>query len=140
MPYYKNQDDMYGIHRALFDRFRSDPAVGPALAQSGLVLAFKVSQPDGLITINSRSAEPGTPFSYVFGEAGPAADLTFIAPADVIHEFWQGKINIVSALVTGKIKAVGNVAAAMKLMTALKGIFDLSPRVLRDIGRVDLVL
>ncbi len=139
MPYYKNQEDLYEVHRALFNRFQSDPAIGPALSQSGLVLTFKVNGPDGMITINGR-AETGAPFSYFFGESGPPADLTFIAPADVIHEFWQGKVNIVSALVTGKIKAVGNVAAAMKLMTALKGIFDLSPRVLRDIGRGDLVL
>jgi len=67
-------------------------------------------------------------------------DLTLIAPADLILEFWQGKTNIVSAIVAGKIRFVGNISAAMKLMPALKAIADLSVRTLLDIGRGDLVV
>jgi hypothetical protein len=142
MPHFQSREDLYGVHRALFERFRADPVIGPALSQSGLVLAFKVSDPDGLITIDGRAAGgvSGAPFTFIFGETDIVPDLTLIAPADLILEFWQGKTNIVSAIVAGKIRFAGNISAAMKLMPALKAIADLSVRALLDIGRGDLVV
>jgi hypothetical protein len=142
MPHFQSREDLYGVHRALFERFRADPVIGPALSQSGLVLAFKVSDPDGLITIAGRAAGGGSeaPFTFIFDETDIVPDLTLIAPADLILEFWQGKTNIVSAIVAGKIRFVGNISAAMKLMPALKAIADLSLRTLLDIGRGDLVV
>ena len=74
------------------------------------------------------------------GESTLKVDLTFTCSADFSHEFWQGKVNIVSALLSGKVKAEGNMPQAVKLLPALKPVYNLYPQILKEIGREDLII
>ncbi len=62
-----------------------------------------------------------------------------LSSADVHHEFWLGKVNIVTALLAGKMRAEGDVSQAVKFMPVLKPIIEIYPQVLRDLGRSDLI-
>lgn len=139
MACFKDEVEMYEIYRAFFERLSSHPEIGPALGQSGLIVSFRVDRPSGLLTLNCRNAvAAGRPFTFSFGPTEEKPDLTLVAEADTIHGFWLGKVNVVTAMVTGKIKAEGNIASAMKLMPVLKSVFELYPSVLKEIGREDL--
>jgi hypothetical protein len=43
VKYFKDSEEMYKIHGALFDRIASDPEIGPQLAKSNLIVRFEVS-------------------------------------------------------------------------------------------------
>lgn len=142
MPFFKESKEMYSIYQALFDRLASHPEVGPALASSNIIIRFKVQEPEGLVTINCREkpAEKGKYISYTLGESTLEPDLTILSTSDFCHKFWLGKVDIVSALLSGKAKATGNFSKAMKLMPVLKAVFNLYLQTLKDIGREDLII
>ena len=140
MSYFKNQEEMYEIQRAFFDCVAGHPEIGPQLRKSNLVIRFKVHDPDGVVTINCRdNPGEGKSFTTVFGESDLRPDLTLLSSADVNHDFWLGRVNIVSALLSGKTRAEGDVSQAVKFMPVLKPIIEIYPQVLRDLGRADLI-
>jgi putative sterol carrier protein len=96
----------------------------------------------GKISINCNNPSAGREkyFSYVMGESTLKPDLAFSNSADFVHQFWQGKVNVVSALLYGEVKRDGNISQAVKLLPAIKPIFDLYPQILKEIGRSDLII
>ncbi len=140
MPYFRNQEEMYAVQRAFFDRLAADPTIGPELEKTKLVIRFKLHDPDGLITLDCRSPEEGGRFfSAVFGENDLRPDLTLLSSADISHEFWLGRVNIVTALVSGKARTEGDISQAMKIMPVLKPMTEVYVQVLRELGRPDLM-
>lgn len=140
MPYFKDSREMYEIHRALLECLASHPEVGPELARAKLVISFKVHDPEGIITINCKSAGEGKYFSYLFGESNLKPDLLFTNSADFLHKFWQGKANIVASILAQQTKIEGNMTQAMKLLPMIKPISSLYPQILKEIGRQDLII
>lgn len=59
--------------------------------------------------------------------------------ADIAHQFWLGKVNLVAALAKGQMKAVGPIQSIIKLIPVIKPAFELYPQYLKEIGRSDLV-
>jgi hypothetical protein len=142
MAYFKDSEEMYEIHQALFDRLATHAEIGPALAASNLIVRFRVHDPDGIITVKclEKSEEKGKHISYVMGESPLQPDLTFTCSSDFYHRFWHGKVNIVSALLSQEAKAEGKISQAMKLLPALQPVYDLYPQILKEIGREDLII
>jgi hypothetical protein len=141
MPYFKDQAEMQEIQRVFFESVASDPEVGPQLREAGLVIRFEVHDPAGSVTLDSRgTAGEGRYFVIAFGDNDLQPDITLTSSADLSHELWQGRVNIVSALFSGKVKAAGNVSQAMKFVPALKPIADIYKNVLTSLGRQDLIL
>ncbi len=140
MPYFKNQEEMYAIQSAFFDRVARDPEIGPQFRKSNLIIRFKVHDPDGVVTINCRDvAEEGKHFVTIFGESDSKPDITLVSSADTSHEFWLGKVNIITSLLSGKTRAEGDISQAVKFMPVLKPIFEIYPQALKDLGREDLI-
>lgn len=141
MPYFKDQREMQDIQRAFFDRVASDAKVGPQLRAAGLIIRFQLQDPSGIVTIDGRSeGGEGRHFAVVFGDSDLRPDITFTSSADLSHELWQGRLDIINALFTGKVKASGDVSQAMKIVPALKPIADIYKNVLTTLGRQDLIL
>ncbi len=141
MPYFKDQKEMLDIQRAFFDKVASDEEVGPQLREAGLILRFQFLDPSGSVTIDGRGeAGQGRHFVVAYGENDLRPDITLTGSADLIHELWQGRVNIVNALFTGKVKAAGDVSQAMKFVPALKPIAAIYKDVLTSLGRQDLIL
>jgi putative sterol carrier protein len=93
------------------------------------------------VTIDCRGSEAeGKHITTIFGACDLRPDITLTTSADLSHEFWLGRANIVNALFTGKAKAQGDVTVAMKFLPALKSIAILYRHVLVSLGRQDLVL
>ena len=140
MPYFKDQKEMLDIQRVFFDKVASDPEVGPTLRASKLVIRFVSADPAGTVTIDCRgTAGEGKYIATAFGESDLRPDITLTTSADLAHEFWLGKANIVNALFSGKAKATGDVTVAMKILPALKPIADIYKQVLKSLGRQDLL-
>jgi putative sterol carrier protein len=94
-----------------------------------------------VVTIDCRGTPgQGRHFATTFGETDLRPDITLTTSADLGHEFWLGRVNIVNALFSGKAKAAGDVTLAMRFIPMLKPIADIYKQVLASLGRHDLVL
>jgi hypothetical protein len=141
MPYFKDEKDMLEVQRAFFDQVASNPEIGPQLRASNLIIRFVSHDPAGMVTIDCRgAAAEGKYFSVAFGETGLRPDITLTTSADLGHEFWLGRANMVSALFSGKAKASGDVTLAMKFLPMLKPIAAIYNQVLTALDRRDLLL
>ena len=127
---------MYEIYATLFDLLGRYPRIGFSLANAGLIVQFRLSDPDGIVTLNMRSkpVHNGMYVGYIPGEFTIEPDVVFEASSDLSNRFLQGRINIVRALMTAQIKTKGKTRKALKLVPSIEPAFQIYPRLLRKKG------
>ncbi|HEY3316403.1 MAG TPA: hypothetical protein VGL40_14135 [Bacillota bacterium] len=142
MATFKSVDDFYAVMRTFFEKVRHDSVLGPKLAGSKMSIRFVYTDPEAQITIDFASppAEAGTYANIDYGPSEVRADVTMKQSADFSHKFWHGKTNVVASLATRQIIASGSVQKALALLPLLRPVYDLYPRVLREMGREELVI
>ena len=129
-----DRKELEDILSRFFDRVLEDEDIVTDLTATEMVLRFRYTDPEGVLTIDLKS----TPPAYRFDEEG-SVDVEMIQSADVSHEFWLGRMSAVRGIATGKIRARGNVAKALKLLPAIKPAFILYKEVLTELGKVHLL-
>ncbi len=130
MPVFKDADQLYDCFGALFKQLADDPKVGPVIAKSGLVIRFNYANPECGITIDATKE----PIEFHFGDCGLKPSVDMSMQADVAHQFWLGKVNLVSALTRGTIVAKGSIPSIMKLLPIISPAFKIYPEVLKQKG------
>lgn len=136
MPIFRDSNQFYENVGELMDRAKMDPKVGPKIAKSKIVIQFRYTEPDAMTTVNAKD-KPTQENAYVDviqGDCDLNADVSMSMKADVAHQFWLGKINLVSALAKGEIKATGPIPKILKLLPAIKPLYDEYPKILRENG------
>jgi hypothetical protein len=124
------------------DRAKCDPAVGPKIAKSGIIIQFRYTDPEAVTTINARQAptQPGAFVDVVHGPTPLKPDVTMTMKADVSHAFWHGRVNLVAALAKRDIIAAGPIPKILKLLPAVEPLYKQYPVLLREKGLDRLVL
>ena len=140
--YFQNKDEFVDIFSTFYDILKFDKKVGTRLAASRIIVRFEYSDPDAWCTIDAsrKPQEPGAYAAFVWDSPEPEPEVIFHVTADFAHRFWHGKENALLSAATGKIRASGNTAKALAILPAFKPAYRLYPRVLKQIGRADLVV
>lgn len=140
--HFKNKEEFVQVMTVLFDKLKSDPTVGRDVKKSNLIVRFEYHDPDATVTIDAKNppANPGDFISYAWDVTSPEPEVVMSNSADFCLRFWQGKENPVLAMAFGKLKAKGNVAKALALLPAIKPAYRMFPKILKDMGRGNLVV
>jgi hypothetical protein len=143
MAYFKDSEELQELLGVLYDRSKCDARIAPKISESRLVIRFRYEEPAGVVTINAAAppTQPDAYFDVLWGEdTGLKADVEMSMKADVAHQFWHGKINLMAALARRQIIAKGPIPKILKLLPAVEPMYTLYPRILRELGREDIVL
>jgi hypothetical protein len=143
MAYFKDETELHQIIGMLYDRVKVDPAIAPRIRDSKIVVQFRYTEPVGIATINAASppTQPGAFYDVLWGElAGVKPDVEMSMKADIAHQFWHGKINLMMALTRRQIIAKGPIPKILKLLPAVEPVYAIYPQMLREIGREDLII
>lgn len=141
MAVFQNSKEFYSTVGELMQRAKMDPVVGPKIAKSGVVIQFKYTDPDAVTTVNAK-AKPTQPGAYVDVINGPTdlkPDIEMTMAADVAHQFWQGKVNLVEALAKKRIILKGNQLKVLGLLPAVQPLYQKYPELLREKGLEKLI-
>lgn len=141
MGVFKDSKQFYDTVGELMQRAKTDPAIGPKIAKSGVILQFKYTDPDAMTTVNAK-AKPTQPGAFVDVFNGPTdlkPDIEMTMAADVAHQFWQGKVNLVEALMKKKILLKGNQLKVLGLLPAVEPLYKKYPELLKEKGYGDLI-
>jgi len=138
MAVFKDASEVYQCIGGLFRRAMTDP-LAEKVAASKISVQFNYSDPDASITVDAKNPPQGQPYAVHEGEVSFKPDVVMSMKADVAHQFWLGKVNLVAALAKGQMKAVGPIQNIIKLIPVIKPAFELYPEYLKEIGRSDLV-
>jgi hypothetical protein len=121
---------------------KCDPQIAPRIREGRIVIQFRYEEPHGIATIDAAHppTQPGAYCDVFWGEVDLKPDVEMSMKADIAHQFWHGKINLMTALARRQIIAKGPIPKILKLLPAVEPMYTLYPRMLREMGREDLVL
>ncbi len=143
MAYFKDEAELHHILGMLYDRVKINPAVAPRIREGKIVIQFRYTEPTGIATINAAAppTQPGAFYDVFWGDdTGLKPDVQMSMKADIAHQFWHGKVNLMMALTRRQIIAKGPIPKILKLLPAVEPVYAIYPVMLREIGRADLVI
>jgi hypothetical protein len=143
MAIFKDIEELRTCFGRLYDEAQRDSRIAPKIKDSHLVIQFRYDDPRAVVTINAAAppSQHGTYFD-VFWTEDPdlRPDIEMTMKADVAHQFWHGKVNLMVALARRQIVAKGPIPKILKLLPAVEPMYEMYPRILHDLGRDDLIL
>lgn len=135
MGAFRDTAHLYKVVGGLFDRVKADPEVARKLLGGRLVVKFLYRDPEGEVTVDLTGPE----IAYDLGPSKRRPDVEIRSSADTAHTFWSGKLNVPIAMATGKVKAKGSMTKALALLPALKPVFAMYEKTLRDLGETRML-
>lgn len=127
MQSFKDKTQFEEVMAALFERLMATPTIAEPLVATGMVVRFRYPDLSSTITFDFAAEPP----AIKFGDEGEA-QVEMSQTSAVSHQFWLGRLNAVRAIATGKVRARGDIAKALKLLPAIKPAFAIYPGVLHD--------
>jgi hypothetical protein len=143
MAVFRDEAEMREVFGALYDEARRDSRIAPKIRDAHIVIQFRYEEPHGVVTINAAAppSDDSAYFDVLWGDdTGLRPDVEMSMKADVAHQFWHGKVNLMAALTRRQIVARGPIPKILKLLPAVEPMYAMYPRLLHAIGRADLVL
>ena len=143
MAIFKDADELQIYMGALYDQAKGNADVAPKIKASGLAIQFRYDDPESIVTIlaDRPPTQEDAYFDVVWGEiAELKPDVTMSMKADIAHQFWHGKVNLMAALTRRQIVAKGPIPKIIKLLPAITPMYDMYPRILREQDREDLII
>lgn len=143
MPYFKDEAELRSIIGMLYDRVKVDAKIAPRIRDGKIIVQFRYTEPFGVVTINAAAppTQPNAFYDVDWGEnpsLKPHVEMSM--KADVAHQFWHGKVNLMAALTRRQIIAKGPIPKILKLLPAVEPVYAIYPEMLREIGRADLII
>ncbi len=142
MSVFRDADHLYDCIGALMDQAKDDPKIASKIAKSGLVIQFRYTDPDAMTTINAKDkpSQPGAVMDVIHGLCDLEPDISMSMKADIAHQFWHGKVNLMAALSKKQIVADGPITKILKLLPAVQPMYKMYPVLLKEKGYEDMVL
>ena len=118
---FRDVDELRSVMDALFTILAHDPRIGPALRDADVAQRFEFTDLDAVLDVAPTGPDEAAAVRWEWGGAPPWEPVvTMRMRSDVANRFWQGKLNPVFAVATGKIKTSGDVRRATSLGPVLQ--------------------
>ena len=127
MGFFASSEELREILGGFFKELMNEQKIKESLLKSSMVICFKYEQPDLSITIDSRDSD----IKFLFDSDEPKPDVSMRMKADVAHQFWIGKVNLMMALARRQIVTKGQIPKVLKLLPVVKPAYKLYPEYLK---------
>ncbi len=121
MSYFKDSADLQKILGGFFELLGQHPQLGPKFLQSKLMVRFNYREPQLSITADCT----GSAVVITFNDTTKKPEVEMDMKADVAHDFWVGKTNLLVALARRQMVARGHIPKILKLLPILKPAHEL---------------
>jgi hypothetical protein len=142
MAVFQDSQQFYATVGELLRQAACDPGIGASVARAEIIVQFCYVDPPAQITLKAkdRPTQPDAYFDVIFGPSDLKPDVVMTMSADLAHEFWQGRLNLFSALARGQVQATGSVDKVLRLVPAAEPLYQRYLTLLRDRGLEHLIL
>jgi len=142
MPVFHDYNELHICFGRLYDEAKRDARIAPKIRDSHLVIQFSYDEPKAVVTINAAAppTQEGAYFDVLWGDSGLKPDVAMSMKADIAHQFWHGKINLMAALARRQIIAKGPIPKILKLLPAVEPMYQMYPQILHALERDDLII
>lgn len=135
-------EQMYEIAETLTKKAFSDEKLTSKLQQSKLLITFKYHDEEmwGPDVVTQVTVDLGKdPVGIIMGPTDIQPTIEMSMDAITAHLFFMQKVNLMSAITRGQIKAKGPINKAMRLLPLLKPLYTAYRETLKELGREDLL-
>lgn len=142
MSVFRDASELQQCMGKLYETARRDERIAPKIRDGNMVIQFRYTEPESVVTIlGNQNASDDAYFDVVWGEQPELKpDVEMSMKADIAHQFWHGKINLLAALARRQIVARGPIPKLLKLLPAVEPMYGMYPQILHEQGRDDLVI
>jgi hypothetical protein len=131
MPFYKNDEQIYTVMQALFEKMRKmNPNPVDALASSRMVIRIKLANPNAQITINGRRR----PVTIDYGSINGRVDMEILMKAETLHLIMLDEYSIKQGFSNGEVKVNGPIWRALSFADVFQKGRTYYSEVLQDQG------
>lgn len=122
-PAFDSVDEFREVIDRTFGIMSDDPEMGPRLREADTPQRFEF--PDVSLVVNVRGGRPGEPnLVWVWSDAVDWEPKVRMAMAsEVANRYFQGKENVAIAIARRRIKAAGDLKAALAILPVMKPVF-----------------
>ena len=120
MGVFKDTNHMYEFLEDLWKYIVFESGLGDKMRQYGVSYKYTITDPDGFLYVDPDNVITGK-------EADRDAVIRMELSGDTIHQFWLKKLTLPVALATRKIKAKGPIPKVLKMLPALKSVYEKFP-------------
>ncbi|MBI2566143.1 MAG: SCP2 sterol-binding domain-containing protein [Candidatus Schekmanbacteria bacterium] len=135
MGFFRDRAEVEQVMGRLFERLMAAPDIAGPLTDTALVVRFRYPDLDAVLTFDFKRRPPT--FS---AHSDGGADVEMVQSSDTAHEFWLGRLNAVRAIATGRVRARGEVAKALRLLPAIRPAFQVYAGVLQELGLAERIV
>jgi hypothetical protein len=121
---FRSPQEFQEVMDRVFEMMRSDPDMGPKLRDADVPQRFEFSDVDMVVNIRSASGDEEGNLHWVWSDDvdwEPKVKMTM--SSETANKYFQGKENVPIALARRRIKAGGDVKAALSLIPITKPVY-----------------
>ncbi len=124
---FKDQQQMYVFLEDLWKYIVFESGLKEKMQEYEVSYKYVITDPDGYLYVDPENVITGE-------EANRTAVITMELSGDTIWNFWMKKLSLPVALATRKIKAKGPIPKVLKMLPALKPVYDKFPEFCKKHG------
>ena len=130
MPVFESTEKCEAIIGGFFNHLMSNADIKKKLLDSKLIIKFNYSEPDLSVTGDFSGAEP----EILINDTTRKPEVEMWMKADIAHQFWFGKLDLIAALTRRQMIAKGPIPKILKLLPAIKPAYAMYPLFLDNNG------
>ncbi|MFZ2630904.1 MAG: SCP2 sterol-binding domain-containing protein [Desulfosalsimonadaceae bacterium] len=120
MSLFKDTNHMYEFLEDLWKHIVFEAGLGEKMREYGVTYKYIITEPDGYLFVD--------PDNVITGEAANKdAVITMELSGDTVVKFWTKQLSLPVALATRKIKSKGPIPKVLKMLPALKPVYEIFP-------------
>lgn len=112
---------MYTFLEDLWKYIVFEAGLGEKMKEYGVTYKYVITEPTGYLYVDPEMVLTGS-------EANKDAVITMELSAETIVKFWTKQLSLPVALATRKIKSKGPIPKVLKMLPALKPVYDIFPQ------------
>lgn len=128
MAVFKDTDQLQGFLAELWTYIIKETDLGAKLNDYEISYKFIVNKPTGYLYVDHEKVVVGDEARKMDGV------ITMELSGDTVHDFWLKKIKLPVALATRKIKSKGPIPKVLRILPALKPVYEAYPKYCEKYG------
>jgi putative sterol carrier protein len=137
---FESKEQFMEIFNKFWMEAEKETEVMEKLAKSQVVVRFDIEDPEVHLTINFRDPGPNGEIGTLSFDSNVEPEITVWSKSETTNKFWQDKLSTTVAMARGQVKLQGSVSKALGLLSKIKPLFKIYPKVLKETGHEDLIL
>ncbi|TFF83746.1 hypothetical protein EU524_01965, partial [Candidatus Thorarchaeota archaeon] len=130
LPFYDSTEQLREVFENFWVEAKKETEVMEKLEKSKIVVRFDIEQPEIHVTINFRDPGPDGDVGTMSFDSDVEPEIKVWSTSETTNKFWQGKLNAPMAMARGQVKMDGSVPKALGLLSKIKPLYKVFPKVL----------